>query len=107
MEGDSDSSLEHIELIPGGVDTLAATGSVAIPNYLLKYCSHSLSKSLAVVFTKFKQIEIFTSRWKVARTKPIFKDEAKDSFPNYRPVALLTCVSKITKDAFLIDSSSL
>ena len=94
MEGNFDSSAEHTELILSGLDLSKATGPDGIPNYLLKSCSHSLSKSLSVVFKKSKQTGTFPSPWKVARIKPIFKDGAKESAVDYRPAALLTYVSR-------------
>ena len=37
----------------------------------------------------------FPSQRKIARIKPLFKNGAKDSVSNYRPVALLPCASKV------------
>ena len=39
----------------------------------------------------------FPSQWKIARIKPLFKDGAKNSVSNYRPVALLPCASKVSE----------
>ena len=38
---------------------------------------------------------IFPSNCKVARVVPVYKIGAKDDINNYRPISILTCVSKI------------
>ena len=37
---------------------------------------------------------IFPDRLKLAKVKPIFKKDDKNSFPNYRPISLLPSISK-------------
>ena len=58
-----------------GLDSLEATWLDGIPNYFLKSCSNSLSKSLSVVFIKSKQTRIFLCQWKVTKIKPIFNNQ--------------------------------
>ena len=90
-----DTSVSKVTEILSNLDTSEATGADGLPPRLLKTCSTGLAKSLCNIFTKSKQVGKFPSQWKNARIKPLFKDGAKDSVSNYRPVALLPCGSKV------------
>ena len=90
-----DTSVSKVTEILSNLDTSKATGADSLPPRLLKTCSTGLAKPLSNIFTKSKQVGKFPSQWKIARIKPLFKDGAKDSVSNYRPVALLPCASKV------------
>ena len=92
-----DTSVSKVTEILSNLDTSKATGADGLPPRLLKTCSRGLAKPLSNIFTKSKQVGKFLSQWKIARIKPLFKDGAKDSVSNYRPVALLPCASKVFK----------
>jgi hypothetical protein len=54
-----------------------------------------ISKPLCMLFNKSLHQNIFPTDWKLAHVIPLFKAGDK-SFPsNYRPVSLLSCVSKL------------
>ena len=90
-----DTSVSKVTENLSNLDTSKATGADGLPPRLLKTCSTGLAKPPSNIFTKSKQVGNFPSQWKIARIKPLFKDGAKDSVSNYRPVALLPCASKV------------
>ena len=77
------------------ISTLQSHGSWRLTPTPSQNLLHRPSKPLSTIFTKSKQVRKFPSQWKIARIKPLFKDGAKDSVSNYRPVALLPCASKV------------
>ena len=77
------------------VDTTEASGLDGLPNSFLKSATESFSKSLPIIFTKSKQLGIFPEQWKHATISPLHKERAKDRTDNYRPLAILSCASKI------------
>ena len=56
--------------------------------------SESFNKHFSEVGLKLST-SIFPDDWKVARVRPIHKGEAKDDANNYRPISVLSAISKI------------
>ena len=76
------------------LDTAKACGMDGISNKI-KLCNHGIYKP----FTKLINISLslgqFPQSWKLANVLPLFKKDNKQIKSNYRPVALLSCLSKI------------
>ena len=72
-----------------------STGPDAIGNWVLKHCSSSLCKPLTALFNKSLSDGIFPSVWKQANVCPVFKKGSKSDKSNYRPISLLSNMSKI------------
>ena len=66
-----------------------------IGNTLLKNLSKSLPKSLHLLFNLIANEAIFPTKWKISEIAPIFKDGDKQDVLNYRPISLLSAVSKL------------
>jgi hypothetical protein len=66
-----------------------------ISTKLLKYLAIELSWPLAHIFNLSLTTGIFPDRLKSSRTVPIFKAGRNDLCDNYRPIALLSTLSKI------------
>lgn len=77
------------------VDPAKAPGLDAIPGIVLKFCAKELSYPLARIFQASMNMGIFPWQWKTARISPVFKKGDKTQASNYRPVALLSLLSKI------------
>lgn len=77
------------------IDTKKATGMDQIPSNLLKIAAPVISKSLTVMFNKSVTTSTFPDDWKLARVTAIHKKEAKDDMNNYRPISVLSCISKV------------
>ena len=72
-----------------------ATGPDGIPAYILKRCSKVIAPSLTVLFELSLQQGVFPSEWKSANVVPIPKKGDAHEVTNYRPVSLLSQVSKV------------
>ena len=73
-----------------------ASGPDCIPVVVLKNCEPELSYILAELFNKCLKVSCFPDCWKVSSVVPVFKNVGERSTAkNYRPVSLLSVVSKI------------
>ena len=72
-----------------------ANGPDKIGKTLLKNLSKSLPKSLHLLFNLIANKAIFSTNSKISKIAPIFKDGDKQDVSNYRPISLLSAVSKL------------
>ena len=72
-----------------------STGPDAIGNWILKNCSNILCKPLVTLFNKSLTEGVFPSLWKQANVCPVFKKGSKSDKTNYRPISLLSNMSKV------------
>ena len=96
-----DTSFEFSEILPLDVHrilsmpkTSKATGHDRISPKLLKYCADIVAKSLTVIFIKSIEMGVFPDDFKVACVSPIHKSGSKSESSNYRPISVLTIISK-------------
>ena len=72
------------------------------PNHIRKApvinLAESLSKSLSMIFNLFANKAAFLAKWKISVIVPIFKGGAKQNASNYRPIRLLSAVSKLLEN---------
>ena len=77
------------------LDTAKACGMDGISNIIIKLCNYGIYKP----FTKLINISLslgqFPQSWKLENVLPLFKKDNKQIKSNYRPVALVSCLSKI------------
>ena len=73
-----------------------ASGPDCIPVVVLKNCEPELSYILAELINKCLKESCFPDGWKVSSVVPVFKNVGQRSTAkNYRPVGLLSVVSKV------------
>ena len=78
------------------LDLSKASGPDCIPVVVLKNCEPELSFILAELFNKCLKESCFPDCWKVSSVVPVFKNVGERSTAkNYRPVSLLSVVSKV------------
>lgn len=77
-----------------GLDTNKATGPDNIPVQLLKETVHEIAPSLYAIFNKWIRLSKFPTEWKVASIVPVHKKDSGQHTENYRPISLLSVVSK-------------
>ena len=66
---------------------------------VLKNCEPEISYILAELFNKCLKESYFPDCWKVSSVVPVFKNVGERSTAkNYRPVSLLSVVSKVFKN---------
>ena len=95
-------SIGHININPTKIkyilqnlDITKASGSDQISNRVLKLYASSLCIPLSNFFNKSLEQGIFPDKWKEALVTPIFKKQNRQFKENYRPISLLSCVSKV------------
>lgn len=87
----------EVETIITSLPTKKVKGQDDVPNELLKLAKSQLSPILAEVFNYCLKTSFYPPQWKVAITAIIRKHGKEDySEPGaYRPIALLSCISKV------------
>ena len=78
------------------LNTNKAAGMDGVSNRLLRSCASALAEQLCHLFNLLLAKSVFPLSWKSAIVNPIFKQKGERSVPtNYRPIALLPCLSKV------------
>lgn len=72
-----------------------ATGPDGISARVLRECADVLSKPLTSLFSLSLRKGIVPSEWKCANVVPIYKGDGKSDPNNYRPISLLSIISKV------------
>ena len=65
------------------------------PGNLLKIAADILAPSLTKIFNKSLSTGIYPNDWKLARVVPVFKSGDRSDMNNYRPISIISSVSKI------------
>ncbi|XP_048586215.1 uncharacterized protein LOC116614508 [Nematostella vectensis] len=78
-----------------GLDASKASGPDNIPVRLLKETAAVIAPSLCQIFNKSIKLGKFPSEWKIAHIVPVYKKDSAQQVENYRPISLLSVVSKI------------
>ena len=74
-----------------------AYGWDMISPVFIKFESENLVNSLCKIFNFSLTNGIFPSHWKKSTIIPLYKKDSPNVINNYRPVSLLSCISKIKK----------
>ena len=98
----SELSPESFNTTPSEVyDTLSklkpgkAPGLDGLPPKMLSLCASGIASSLCLLFNRSFQEGTVPQAWKEAVVVPVHKGGCKNSPSNYRPIALLSIVSKV------------
>ena len=78
------------------LDSFKATGPDGIHGRTLKECSSVIAPSLYTLFN-YSLHSILPTEWKSADITPVHKKEKKEPAINYRPISLLSVISKVLK----------
>ena len=89
-----DLSLEEVYLALQNLDPTKAHGPDGFPSRILKECAYQLAPSLLYLLTKSLRLSQIPVEWKLANIIPLHKKGAKDHVENYRPISLLSIISK-------------
>ena len=89
------------------LDTSKSSGPDNISALMLKHTAASIALPISQLFNQSLQLEKIPSEWKVFHVVPITKVSPAKSPDNYRPVSLLSILSKVLERRALIDCWSL
>lgn len=84
------------------IKTKTSVGSDQIPIYIYKGCIEYLMKPLKIIFNKIIQTSEYPTLWKKVKLFPVYKGGDKKQITNYRPIALIQCISKIFENIIYI-----
>ena len=79
----------------GQLDPAKATGPDGVPARVLKECRAVLATPLAHLFSLCFEQGVHPSDWKTANVVPVHKRKSRTDMKNYRPVSLLSVMSKV------------
>ena len=104
----TDCTLSELTLFPDDVlavllslDTNKATGPDEIPPRILKECAHQIAPSLCLLFNQSLEHGSLPKKWKLANIIPIHKKGDISNVENYRPISLLSVISKVLERCVL------
>ena len=83
-----ESKLKHLKVSK-------ATGPDGISARVLHECAHPLAKPLSGLFNLSLSVGVVPHDWKCANVVPIYKSDGKSNPCNYRPISLLSIISKV------------
>ena len=77
------------------MDPKTSTDANSINMKMIKFIKHELARPLTHLFNLSVTTGVFPAKLKTSRTIPIFKAGDNTSCDNYRPISLLSSISKI------------
>ena len=84
----------HIEKLLKNLDPNKAQGADNIHGRILKQCSTSISRPLALLFNICYTSGSIPAEWKLANVVPVHKKGSKAEVTNYRPISLTSIIMK-------------
>ena len=88
---------EQVLSILNSLDTSKATGPDGVGNNVLRSCAESLCYPITFVAQMSLDQGVFPAVWKRANVVPVYKKGDKHNKKNYRPVSLLSNISKVVE----------
>ena len=88
-------TLEEVTIAIKSLKGNLTAGHDQVPAFLLKDCSFYLAPAIQKLINSILANSTFPSRWKISKITPVFKNGSKTNVSNYRPVALLSNLSKV------------
>ncbi|CAB4018957.1 Hypothetical predicted protein, partial [Paramuricea clavata] len=97
----SDTALSNIQLTENevfkaldGLDPSKACGPAGIPGKVLKMTANIIAPSLCYIYNLSLSQGVVPACWKLANVSPVFKKDDPTLASNYRPISLLSIISK-------------
>ena len=84
------------------LDVTKASGPDEISARLLKETAEQIAPSLTLRYNQSLNTGVFPDDWKLANIVPVLKKDIKEYVENYRPISLLTIISKVLERCVLV-----
>ena len=84
-----------VEKVVKGLNPKSSCGKDGISTILLKKIIPEIKAPLTIIINQTLKTGIFPDKLKIAKVLPLFKNGDKTVFTNYRPISLLSSISKI------------
>ena len=78
-----------------GLSSNKATGIDKIPSKIIKIAAPAIADSLTYIINQAMALSLFPDEWKIARVTPLYKSGHRNLPGNYRPISVLSTMSKI------------
>ena len=88
-------TVKHIRNLIRQLQCSKSPGSDKVPVKIIKDAIDAISLPLALIFNSSLQNGTFPKMWKVARVVPIFKSSQRTEVNNYRPISVLSVLSRL------------
>ncbi len=88
-------SEEKVLSLISSLDTTKSTGFDGVSARMLKYTAPSIARSVTDLFNLSLRTGKIPTHWKIARITPIPKGGKPEDPTNYRPISILTILSKL------------
>jgi hypothetical protein len=86
---------EHIKKIIKSLQPKMSTDAEGVSTKMIKYIGNEISSPLSHIFNLSLSTGIFPNKLKLCRVIPIFKSGNASECDNYRPISLLSSISKL------------
>ena len=77
-----------------------ASGYDDISPFILKTAAHIIALPLSILLNHML-FGVFPNQLKIAKVVPVYKSDSPENLPNYRPISLLSTISKIFERVIL------
>ena len=78
------------------INAKSTPGSIDIEATVFKECSHELTPIISDLFNLCLNLNAIPDEWKISHVTPIFKGKGnKSSLENYRPISIISPLSKV------------
>ena len=98
---DVELTIQEVQESLLALDTTKATGPDGIPCRLLKETARQIAPSLTQLYNLSLLQGVLPEDWKLANIIPVHKKGEREHAENYRPISLLSIVSKVLERCLL------
>ena len=89
------TTVAEVNALISGLKASKSIGPSSLPTKIMKQLNDIIASPLAELINKSFQSGIFPDIFKIAKVIPIFKGESRVVSNNYRPISLLSNISKL------------